>query len=163
VTAGVRHGERRAHRLVTTWLPGWKRNGWRTSAGKPVANQELVVAIDTLLAGRDVTFVHVAAHQVGAAIAATGAGVTVPGTEERLEVKGLFSGAGISWLLENALVNFTGFPPLGTVLLMMMAVGVAERAGLLETAVRATIARAPVRVLPYVVAFVACQAHVMSD
>ncbi|MGW2761921.1 hypothetical protein ACWC1L_29145, partial [Streptomyces albidoflavus] len=31
----------------------------------------------------------------------TGVGVTVPGTEERLEVKGLFSGAGISWLLEN--------------------------------------------------------------
>ncbi|TWV23009.1 AbgT family transporter [Streptomyces albidoflavus] len=100
---------------------------------------------------------------VSTVLAATGAGVTVPGTEERLEVKGLFSGAGISWLLENSLVNFTGFPPLGTVLLMMMAVGVAERAGLLETAVRATIARAPVRVLPYVVAFVACQAHVMSD
>ncbi|MFF5694311.1 ribonuclease H [Streptomyces albidoflavus] len=61
----VRMDSQYAMKAVTTWLPGWKRNGWRTSAGKPVANQELVVAIDTLLAGRDVTFVHVAAHQVG--------------------------------------------------------------------------------------------------
>ncbi len=26
-------------KAVTTWLPGWKRNGWKTAAGKPVANQ----------------------------------------------------------------------------------------------------------------------------
>ncbi|WP_408056203.1 AbgT family transporter [Streptomyces ureilyticus] len=96
-------------------------------------------------------------------LAWTDAGVTVPGSDQRLAINGLLTGEGISWLLENALTNFTGFPPLGTVLLMMMAVGVAERTGLLETAVKATIARAPARLLPYVVAFVACQGHVMSD
>ncbi|MGW1176472.1 ribonuclease H family protein [Kitasatospora sp. NPDC002543] len=49
---------------VTKWLKGWKRNGWKTAAGKPVANQELIQAIDALLEGRDVTFVYVPAHQV---------------------------------------------------------------------------------------------------
>ncbi|WP_243436568.1 ribonuclease H [Streptomyces sp. FH025] len=49
---------------VTKWLKGWKRNGWKTAAGKPVANQELIQRIDELLEGRDVTFVYVPAHQV---------------------------------------------------------------------------------------------------
>lgn len=38
-----------AMNAVTKWLPGWKRNGWKTSAGKPVANRELVVGIDELM------------------------------------------------------------------------------------------------------------------
>ncbi|WP_376771330.1 AbgT family transporter [Streptomyces boluensis] len=100
---------------------------------------------------------------VSTVLAATGATVQVPGQDETLQVKGLFTGEGVRWLLENFIPNFTGFPSLGTVLLMMAAVGVAEKTGLLETAVRASIARAPKRLLPYLVAFVACQAHLMSD
>jgi ribonuclease HI len=53
-----------AMKAVTTWLPGWKRKGWKTAAGKPVANQELVARIDDLLDGRTVEFRYVPAHQV---------------------------------------------------------------------------------------------------
>ncbi|MEU5765217.1 ribonuclease H [Streptomyces asoensis] len=60
----VRMDSQYAMKAVTTWLPGWKRNGWKTSAGKPVANQELVVRIDELLDGRTVDFRYVPAHQV---------------------------------------------------------------------------------------------------
>lgn len=60
----VRMDSQYAMKAVTTWLPGWRRKGWRTASGGPVANQELVMAIDTLLTGRDVTFVHTPAHQV---------------------------------------------------------------------------------------------------
>ncbi|MFD7863052.1 ribonuclease H [Streptomyces sp. NPDC059783] len=65
VALEVRMDSQYAMNAVTKWLPGWKRNGWKTSAGKPVANRELVVAIDTLLTGRAVDFVYVPAHQVG--------------------------------------------------------------------------------------------------
>ncbi|MGA5409696.1 ribonuclease H family protein [Streptomyces lavendulocolor] len=60
----VRMDSQYAMKAVTQWLPNWKRNGWRTAAGKPVANQELVQGIDALLAGRDVEFRYVPAHRV---------------------------------------------------------------------------------------------------
>ncbi|CAM5226777.1 MULTISPECIES: ribonuclease H family protein [Streptomyces] len=60
----IRMDSQYAMKAVTTWLPGWKRNGWKTSAGKPVANQDLVVRIDELLDGRKVEFRYVPAHQV---------------------------------------------------------------------------------------------------
>ncbi|MFD7530179.1 MULTISPECIES: RNase H family protein [unclassified Streptomyces] len=60
----VRMDSQYAMNAVTKWLPGWKRNGWKTSAGKPVANRDLVTAIDDRLTGRTVRFTYVPAHQV---------------------------------------------------------------------------------------------------
>ncbi|MYW67004.1 ribonuclease HI [Streptomyces sp. SID8379] len=60
----VRMDSQYAMKAVTTWLPGWKRKGWKTASGKPVANQELVARIDALLEGRKVEFKYVPAHQV---------------------------------------------------------------------------------------------------
>ncbi|WP_306329367.1 ribonuclease H family protein [Streptomyces venezuelae] len=64
VPVEVRMDSQYAMKAVTTWLPGWRRKGWKTSSGSPVANKDLVVRIDALLTGRDVDFVYVAAHQV---------------------------------------------------------------------------------------------------
>jgi ribonuclease HI len=33
---------------ITTWIHGWKRNGWKTSAKKPVVNQDLWEELDRL-------------------------------------------------------------------------------------------------------------------
>jgi ribonuclease HI len=61
----VRMDSQYAMNAVTTWLPGWRKRGWKTASGSPVANRELVVRIDALLSGRDVKFVYVPAHQDG--------------------------------------------------------------------------------------------------
>ncbi|MEU8761438.1 ribonuclease H [Streptomyces sp. NPDC048659] len=62
--AEVRMDSQYAMKAVTTWLPGWRRKGWKTSAGTPVANKDLVVRIDELLTDRSVEFVYTPAHQV---------------------------------------------------------------------------------------------------
>jgi ribonuclease HI len=59
----VRMDSQYAMKAVTQWLPGWRRKGWKTAAGTPVANRDLVVAIDELLAGRTVEFVYTPAHR----------------------------------------------------------------------------------------------------
>ncbi|MFG2873540.1 ribonuclease H [Streptomyces sp. NPDC048337] len=59
----VRMDSQYAMKAVTQWLPGWKRNGWKTASGQPVANRELVERIDLLLTERDVTFRYVPAHR----------------------------------------------------------------------------------------------------
>lgn len=61
----VRMDSQYAMNAVTTWLPGWRKRGWKTAKGGPVANRDLVVRIDALLTGRDVKFVYVPAHQSG--------------------------------------------------------------------------------------------------
>jgi len=33
---------------ITQWIHKWKTNGWKTSAGKPVANMQLWIKMDTL-------------------------------------------------------------------------------------------------------------------
>ena len=35
---------------ITSWIKGWKRNGWRTAAGTPVKNVELWKELDAAVA-----------------------------------------------------------------------------------------------------------------
>ena len=47
---------------VTTWIHSWKRNGWKTSAKKPVKNVELWKRLDLAQARHNVTFEWVKGH-----------------------------------------------------------------------------------------------------
>ena len=47
---------------VTSWMAGWKRNGWLTKDRKPVKNQELWQALDAELARHQVRWVWVKGH-----------------------------------------------------------------------------------------------------
>ncbi|MCI2399735.1 ribonuclease HI [Aliiroseovarius subalbicans] len=47
---------------VTGWIHGWKRNGWKTSAKKPVKNADLWVRLDEAQARHAVTWEWVKGH-----------------------------------------------------------------------------------------------------
>jgi len=89
--------------------------------------------------------------------------VQVPGAEEVTEIQGLFTPEGLTWFTENIGVNYIGFPPLMTVLTIWLAVGVAEKTGLLAAGVRAVFGSAPRWALPYAVGLVGVGGSVMSD
>ena len=47
---------------ITEWIDGWKRNGWRTAAKKPVKNKDLWQALDEALDGHDIGWHWVKGH-----------------------------------------------------------------------------------------------------
>jgi len=47
---------------ITKWINGWKRNGWRTSAKKPVVNQDLWEELDALVAGHKIRWTWTKGH-----------------------------------------------------------------------------------------------------
>jgi ribonuclease HI len=47
---------------VTSWLHGWKRNGWKTAAKKPVKNEDLWRRLDAAQARHQVTWEWVKGH-----------------------------------------------------------------------------------------------------
>jgi len=56
---------------VTSWMPGWKRRGWRKADGKPVLNADMMAALDDALRARQVRFTWVkghAGHQLNEAV-----------------------------------------------------------------------------------------------
>jgi ribonuclease HI len=51
---------------MTKWLPRWKVHGWRTKAGRPVKNRDLIEELDHLSKARVIRWVHVPAQADGA-------------------------------------------------------------------------------------------------
>ena len=47
---------------VTTWIHSWKKNGWRTSAKKPVKNDDLWKRLDEAQSRHEVTWEWVKGH-----------------------------------------------------------------------------------------------------
>ncbi|MGO2943148.1 MAG: AbgT family transporter [Brevibacterium aurantiacum] len=89
--------------------------------------------------------------------------VSIPGSDETVAIKGLFTGEGLSWLTTTMGDNYIGFPPLATVLPILLAVGVAEKSGMLAAAVRIAFGKSPRWLLPYAVGFVGVVGSIMAD
>ncbi len=47
---------------VTKWIHGWKRNGWKTAAKKPVKNDDLWKRLDAIASKHDVSWEWVKGH-----------------------------------------------------------------------------------------------------
>jgi ribonuclease HI len=47
---------------VTKWIHGWKRNGWKTAAKKPVKNDDLWKRLDAIASQHDVQWEWVKGH-----------------------------------------------------------------------------------------------------
>lgn len=77
--------------------------------------------------------------------------VVHPATGETVVPVNLLSVEGLHRILTEMVTNFTGFAPLGTVLVAMLGIGVAEGTGLIAAALRLLVTSAPRRLLTFVI------------
>lgn len=85
------------------------------------------------------------------------------GDDGVISVASLLSPANLQQLLTQMPTTFTHFHPLGYVLVVMLGAGVAERAGLFGTAMRAGVRNAPTFLLTPVVALIAMLGNHAAD
>lgn len=86
-----------------------------------------------------------------------------PGTKETITVVNLISAEGLHLILTKMVVNFTGFAPLGTVLVALLGIGIAEGSGLIGTALRLIVLKAPARLLTVVIVFAGVISNAASE
>ncbi|MBB1087461.1 AbgT family transporter [Lysobacter sp. SG-8] len=89
--------------------------------------------------------------------------VAHPVTGEAIRPVNLLSVDGLHRILDGLITNFTGFAPLGTVLVALIGIGVAEHSGLIGAALRLLVLSAPRRLLTFVVVFAGIMSNMASE
>ncbi|HEX2289683.1 MAG TPA: AbgT family transporter, partial [Pseudonocardiaceae bacterium] len=70
---------------------------------------------------------------------------------------------GLALMVEDAVENFANFPPLATILTVMLGIAVAERSELISTLLRRMVTRVPGKYLTFVLSMTAMVGHVAGD
>jgi aminobenzoyl-glutamate transport protein len=92
-----------------------------------------------------------------------GSSVLHPATGVPVTVQNLASVVWLKQWLAGALGFFTGFAPLGTVLVAMLGLGIAEGSGLIKAVIRHLLLRAPRRFVTALLVFAGILSHTAAD
>jgi aminobenzoyl-glutamate transport protein len=92
-----------------------------------------------------------------------GVSVTHPVTGKPLAAVNLLDRQGLQNIVTKAVSNFTGFAPLGTVLVAMIGVGVAERSGLFSAALKGFVRSVPQWLITFALVFAGVNASLTVD
>jgi aminobenzoyl-glutamate transport protein len=88
--------------------------------------------------------------------------VTTP-ENEVVEVNNMISAEGLTFVLSSMLDNFTGFAPLGLVLVMMFGIGLAQHVGFFEVVMRGMVMNIPKSLVTYMIIFTGILGNIASD
>ena len=75
----------------------------------------------------------------------------------------LLTKEGLTYMLTNAVTNFTTYAPLGMVLVAMLGVGVAEHSGLINALLKGAVKITPAKLITPVVIFLGVMSNIASD
>lgn len=88
---------------------------------------------------------------------------THPATGETIKVHNLLSNEGFRKIVLQMVENYTGFAPLGIVMVALLGIGIAESSGLIGALIRLLVLKSPQRLLTFVLVFSGVISNVASD
>ncbi len=88
---------------------------------------------------------------------------TMAVTEKTIPVVSLMNRNGLVYMLTSAVSNFTGFAPLGVVLVTMLGVGCAEGSGYLTALMKRAVSITPARIVTPMLVFLGVMSNIASD
>lgn len=83
--------------------------------------------------------------------------------EKTFTVVNLLSRSGIAWMLTNVVSNFTSYAPLGTVIIAMVGIGMADGSGYITALLKKALASMPEKAIVPMLVFLGVMANVSSD
>lgn len=86
-----------------------------------------------------------------------------PGTKEIIRPINLLSHDGIHRIILEMVDNFTGFAPLGIVMVAMLGIGIAEQSGLISAIIRLLVLNSHKQLLTFIIVFSGILSNVASD
>ena len=84
-------------------------------------------------------------------------------SEQTIQVVSLMNKEGLAYMLTHAVSNFTGFAPLGVVLVTMLGVGCAEGSGYLSALMKKAVSVTPAMIVTPMLVFLGVMSNVASD
>ena len=82
---------------------------------------------------------------------------------QTIKAVSLLNGDGFKYMIENAVSNFTGFAPLGVVLVGMLGIGIAESSGYIGTLLKKVVSITPAKLIVPTVVFLGIMSNMASD
>jgi len=86
-----------------------------------------------------------------------------PASGETIKVVNLLSVEGLHRILLEMVNNYTGFAPLGIVMVAMLGIGIAESSGLIKAAINALMIRAPKKWVTFIIVFAGVMSNMAAD
>jgi len=86
-----------------------------------------------------------------------------PATGEVIQVHNLLSNEGFRRIVLEMVTNYTGFAPLGIVMVALLGIGIAESSGLVGAVIRLLVLKSPKKLLTFVLVFSGIVSNVASD
>lgn len=83
--------------------------------------------------------------------------------ETTISTVSLLTREGLTYILTNAVKNFTSYAPLGLVLVSMIGVGIAEQSGLIHTLLKYAVKITPAKLITPAVVFLGVMSNVSGD